>query len=65
MDDTRKKKYWWVPGGVEGVLQLHNVGVLQLFEQGDLSDGCARDSLILGIQANALKCNNISIVSIT
>ena len=35
-------------------LETHNVGVLELLEEGDLPDGSAGDSLVLRLQLDLL-----------
>ena len=41
-------------------LESHNVGVLQLLQQGDLSDGRAWHSLVLRLKPDLLHGNNLS-----
>ena len=41
--------------GVDNVEQAHDVGVVHLLEQRDLADGCRRDALIFGLEADLLE----------
>ena len=44
----------------DSYLEPHYVGVLQLLQQGDLSDGGAGDSLVLRLQADLLHGHDLS-----
>src|SRR5437764_747747 len=46
--------------GVHNIKQPNNVRMLQLFEQGYLADRRGRDSLILCLQADLLKSDNLT-----
>lgn len=48
--------------GVHNVEELHNVGVAHLLQQRDLSDGGARNTLILGLQSYLLQGDDLSVV---
>ena len=46
--------------GPDRYLESHNVGMLQLLQQGDLSDGGAWHSLVLRLKPDLLHGNNLS-----
>ena len=49
-----------MPVGVDDVEQTHDVGVVHLLEQGDLSDRRARHAFILGFQPDLLESHDAS-----
>ena len=48
----------------QNILQSHNVGVLELLQEGDLSDGGAWHALVLRLQSNLLHGNDLSCLGI-
>lgn len=53
-----KDKVEFVAIGVDNVQQLHDVGVLHLLEEGDLADGGAGDTLILGFETDLFQSDD-------
>ena len=54
MDKTKLRAGFSIQVLVDGHLQTHDVGVLQLLQEGDLPDGGAGHALVLGLQADLL-----------
>ena len=51
--------------GVEHINQPDNIWMLQLFQEGDLSDSGGGDTFILGLESNGLECVDFSGVDIS
>lgn len=53
-----KNKVEFVAISVDDVQQLHDVGVLHLLEEGDLTDGRAGDTLIFGLETDLFQSDD-------